>query len=381
MENKLSMTDTVVLLQAGTPGGCLTLYCDRSAELQRYQVNLTDRSALVLGDAVGSQHDSGVTNSIEDAFSLLDRYPWHQFTPHVIHPDVQSFVWAIINDRFDRDLVTSSAMVQWKRCCAVAGVDAGPSSTGQYSGINPTRPSPGTNVISISGRSIDRKGNSHSIIGDSLGPTPLSLPDIVWEDIEHFRRAVECGLAEISHDGSYRIRSDCADGISSHSQPDGGRSVPSIQAPEHIIGLAAMARLHLDFGWPKECLIGYPHRSSFSIVASVLPKSNSAHIACDVRKTADELARLVADVRILCRKRPLISRQASGEEGCSARRWLETFRRNRPALFWVLGPSATRILYQLSYQGACIQLNKVPDPASCLNYPGTRCVISGWRSA
>ena len=374
-----SATDTVVLLQAGTLGGCLTLYRDRSTEMQRYQVNLTDRSASVLGDTGGSQHDSYTMSSVEDAFMCLDRYPWHQFTPHVIHPDMQSFVWAIINERFEQGLVTSFALSQWKRCCAATGGAVAPSSNG-VANINLELQGPVTNVVNISPKLSVRNGKSQSARDDRHGGAPLSSPDVGWLDATHFHRAVECGLAEIDHDGSYRVVADPATNMFSRGRSDSGHPIPVIETPEHIIGLATMARLHLDFGWPKECLNGHPHESSFSIVASVFPKSSSVHIVCDVRKTVDELVRLVASVMVICRKMPLTSSQASDEDECSARRWLRIFQRDRPSLFWVIGPSGAGIVYQLSYRGVYIQLNKVLDAVSCLNYPGTRCAISGWQS-
>lgn len=380
MKDALSSNDTFVLLQTGTYGGCLTLYCDQSSEVKQFQLNMIDWSASVLGDADSSHRDSPVMNSVEEAFSYLDRYPWHQFTPHVIHPDVQPFVWEVINKRFEQGLVSPSTMAQWKRSCVTTDRRDFRSSTGRDSGIHSTSPRAATNVVNISTRLIGGNGTACAEFDDTRGVAPLSSPHIAWADAKHFRRAVECRLAELDHDGSYRIHSDQASDVPSEGQLDCGRPIRVVRTPEHVIGVAAMARLHLDFGWPRECLTYHLHGSSLSITASLLPKSRSVHVVCDVRKTVDEVARLVANVTTLCRRMPLPSRLAS-EEGCAAQRWVENFQQDCPPLFWAIGPSGVSTLYQLSYLDGCIEFDKVADVASRLTYPGTRCAISGWRSA
>lgn len=341
-------------------------------------MNLIDRSAAVLGDTDSSQRDSRAMSSVDEAFSYLDRYPWHQFTPHVIHPEVQSFVWEVINKRFEKGLVPQSAMAQWKRCCAAPGPFAAAPLTGRDSSGRSDAPRMATNVVNISTKLVDDDGHATPELGDPLGVVPFSFPDVTWMDAKHFRRAVECGLVEMDQNASSRTFTDQVTSTLSEMWPDHNYPIPVVRTVEHVIAVAALARLHLDFGWPKECLACHPLGSSFSITASILPKSNSVHIACCVRKSVDELARLVASMMIVGRGMPLPSKVASDERK-TVQRWLQDFRRDFLPLFWAIGPAGEGSLYQISCLNGFLRLNKVADPLSQLTYPGTRCAISGWR--
>lgn len=343
-------------------------------------MNLIDRSAAVLGDADSSQRDSRAMSSVDEAFSYLDRYPWHQFTPHVIHPEVQSFVWEVINKRFEQGLVPQSAMARWKRCCAVAGPSADVCLAGRDVSVRPYAPHLATNVVNISTKLVDDSDRTAPELDDPFGVVPFSLPDVTWADAKHFRRAAECGLVEMIRNGSSHTLSDQVTSVSSQMRPDHNYSIPVVQTVECVIAVAVMARLHLDFGWPRECLACHSDGASFSVTASVLPKSNSVHIGCYVRKSVDELARLVASMMILGRGIPLPSKVASDEKN-TAQRLLQDYRRDYVPLFWAIGPAGAGSLYQISYSNGFLRLNKVPDPLLRLTYPGTRCAISGWRPA
>src|SRR6266852_4840136 len=69
---------------------------------------------------------------------------------------------------------------------------------------------------------------------------------------------------------------------------------------EPIITIAAMARLHLDYGWPKDCLGMQAEKWEFDLIAFKPPDFRNEYIAGEVKKSSKELDDLLINLRKSC---------------------------------------------------------------------------------
>jgi hypothetical protein len=116
---------------------------------------------------------------------------------------------------------------------------------------------------------------------------------------------------------------------------------------EPIVTIAAIARLHLDYGWPKECLGMQSQDSAFDLMAFKPPDFENEHIAGEVKDSARQLYRLLEHMNQCC---------AEGDSECSApkirknaHRKVAGLKRCRAPIFWALGPGGDSRVFQVSY--------------------------------
>jgi hypothetical protein len=116
---------------------------------------------------------------------------------------------------------------------------------------------------------------------------------------------------------------------------------------EPIITIAAMARLHLDYGWPIECLGMQSKDSAFDPMAFKLPDFENEHIAGEVKDSARKLDRLLEHMNQCC---------AEDDSECSApkirknaHRKIAGLKRCRAPIFWALGPGGDSRVLNVSY--------------------------------
>jgi len=116
---------------------------------------------------------------------------------------------------------------------------------------------------------------------------------------------------------------------------------------EPIITIAAIARLHLDYGWPKECLGMQSEDSAFDLMAFRPDDLKNEYIAGEVKDSASQLDRMLAHMS-LC--------SPEGDSECSvpttrknAHRKLAGLRRCRAPIFWAIGPGGHSRLFNVIY--------------------------------
>lgn len=66
---------------------------------------------------------------------------------------------------------------------------------------------------------------------------------------------------------------------------------------EPIITIATLSTLHFDFGWPRELLGTQSVDWAFDVAAYVASDLENEYIACEVKKTVEEVDRLVESMR------------------------------------------------------------------------------------
>ncbi len=129
---------------------------------------------------------------------------------------------------------------------------------------------------------------------------------------------------------------------------------------EPIITIAAVARRHLDYGWPAECLGMQSEDSAFDITAFKPGLFKNEYIAGEIKDSSKQLDRLLAHMNQCC---------AEGDVRCSApgarknaHRKVTGLRRCGAPLFWALGPGGDSKVFDVSYSdGGVISLNQTSE--------------------
>lgn len=116
---------------------------------------------------------------------------------------------------------------------------------------------------------------------------------------------------------------------------------------EPVITIAAIARLHLDYGWPVDCLGMQSADSAFDLVGYDPPDFQDEHIAGEVKDNATQLDRLLAHMN-QC--------SVEGNSQClapktrkNAHRKVVGLKRCRAPVFWALGPDCDSRVFAVAY--------------------------------
>jgi len=120
---------------------------------------------------------------------------------------------------------------------------------------------------------------------------------------------------------------------------------------EPVITIAAMARLHLDYGWPLDCLGTQSEKWEFDVMVFKLQDLHNEYIAGEVKKTSKELDELLINMQLSCVEGTLDYCSASQARKNAHNKWLG-LQRCRAPLFWALGPGGDSRLYEVSYSYA-----------------------------
>jgi hypothetical protein len=118
---------------------------------------------------------------------------------------------------------------------------------------------------------------------------------------------------------------------------------------EPIITIAAAARLHLRYGWPKECLGTQLKRNwAFDLFAVRPGTGDKEYIAGEVKKTVKELDQLVSFMRLSCSEGDVDVTAVSGARRNAHKKWVG-LRDCRAPMFWAVGPRGISRLYTVTY--------------------------------
>ena len=182
---------------------------------------------------------------------------------------------------------------------------------------------------------------------DSAGfrPDAKKLHEV---DIRDFLRAVDHNVVTI--DAANNFRAPGSKAVEHIFWEGSGKLSPRPIWPwvEPIITIAAMARLHLDYGWPVECLGMQSKEWAFDLMAFRPDDLEHEFIAGEVKGTSKELNKFLGRLQECC---------AAGEHDCgdakidkknAHKKWLGLNRCHAP-LFWALGPGGDSFVFDVLY--------------------------------
>lgn len=167
--------------------------------------------------------------------------------------------------------------------------------------------------------------------------------------------AIEQGVVVDCGGGRYRAARSAADEVLFW---EGRRDVaprPISLWLEPVITFAALARLHLAFGWPKERLASQPAGWAFDVAAYAA--DDTPTLLGEVKKSLTELDRLRADL-----ERLEAGAEPSSVPPNSRKKW-NAMLAFRPRVVGLLGPGQKEHVYVPIYTGRGAALQKATSAA------------------
>ncbi len=191
---------------------------------------------------------------------------------------------------------------------------------------------------------------------------------VTSQDANDFLRALDNGVVVDSGGGRYRMPQSKANEVIFWEGSKAKTPRPITLWMEPVITIASVARLNLDYGWPKHCLGMQSAKLEFDLTAFLPQNLEAEHIAGEVKKTVRELDSLTANLHVLCREGEMDVKMLSQSQ-TNARKKLIGLLRSRAPLFWAIGPGNVSYLFEVSYSSESrISFHEVPIQR--LAYPG-----------
>lgn len=168
------------------------------------------------------------------------------------------------------------------------------------------------------------------------------------KDAHDFMRAVDEKVVSVDAGGRFRMPQSKAlevifwDGASKASP----RGISLWIEP--IVTIAAMARLHFDYGWPLKCLGMQSNNWAFDIMAYHPADTESPCIAGEVKSNRKQLDQLMNNLRSCCARGNHDCLTAPTTTRNAHKKWAG-LRLQKPPLFWALGPGNDSRLFKVSY--------------------------------
>jgi hypothetical protein len=110
------MTPNEVILEVLAEGGSRVLYGLRRQDGWSFSLNFIEPS--VDGVPMGGDTPHGIVNSISDALTLFDQYPWSQLSPNLVHPEFRSDVMRAFVSQESKSNTTSRYHDTWVEACS-----------------------------------------------------------------------------------------------------------------------------------------------------------------------------------------------------------------------------------------------------------------------
>lgn len=166
-------------------------------------------------------------------------------------------------------------------------------------------------------------------------------------DARDFMRAVDNELVTDMGGGRFRFPQSRATEVIFWEGAKAVTPRPITLWLEPVITIATIARLHLDNGWPLDCLGTQSGNWEFDIIAFRPSDSRNEYIAGEVKKTSKELDQLLSEMERSC---------ADGTLGCNLspkrinahNKWLGLCRCHAP-IFWAVGPNGDSRVFRVEY--------------------------------
>ena len=170
---------------------------------------------------------------------------------------------------------------------------------------------------------------------------------VVDVDARDFLRALDHNVVSVHSGGRFRMPQSKTHEVIFWEHSTSISPRPITLWVEPIITIAAIARLHLDYGWPVDCLGMQSKDSAFDLMAFKPPDFENEHIAGEVKDSARQLDRLLEHMNQCC---------AEADSECSApkirknaHRKIAGLKRCRAPIFWSLGPGGDSRVFNVSY--------------------------------
>ena len=164
--------------------------------------------------------------------------------------------------------------------------------------------------------------------------------------------AIDLGLVVDTRGGRYRSTRSAADEVlfwEGHKSKS-RRSITLWLEP--VITFAALARLHVAYGWPKDSL-GMQPKGAFDFAAFEQTTDQVPRILGEVKKSSQELSRLREELLNLSNGAAL-----KAISNNSSKKW-QSLLATRPRTLWLLGPNEESHVYEPSYFGNSCTLQEV----------------------
>lgn len=185
-------------------------------------------------------------------------------------------------------------------------------------------------------------------------PDTKQVSDI---DARDFMRALDHNIVKVDSGGRFRMPRSSVNEVIFWEHPAKVSPRPISLWIEPVITVAAVARLHLDYGWPLGCLGMQSVDWAFDLIAFKPDDPEHEFIAGEVKATTSELNKFMVGLQECC---------AAGDHDCADanrarknahRKWLG-LKRSRAAILWAIGPSSESRVFDVSYsQYSTMQLN------------------------
>jgi hypothetical protein len=180
-------------------------------------------------------------------------------------------------------------------------------------------------------------------------------------DARDFMRALDHKVVTVDSGGRFRMPRSSVNEVIFWEHPAKVSPRPISLWIEPVITIAAIARLHLDYGWPVECLGMQSVDWAFDFMAFKVDNLEHEFIAGEVKTTTRELDRFLAGLHECC---------AAGDHDCANanparknahKKWLG-LKRSRAQILWALGPDGQNKVFDvLSNKDRTIRLNPATE--------------------
>lgn len=171
---------------------------------------------------------------------------------------------------------------------------------------------------------------------------------VTEQDARNFMRALDHGIVSDTGGGRFRMPQSRATEVIFWEGSKATIPRPVTLWIEPVITIAAIARLHLDYGWPIDCLGTQSEKWEFDLMAFKPQDLKNEHIAGEVKKSSRELDELLINLHKFCVEDSLDYSTASSAEKNAHKKWLGLHRCHAP-LFWAVGPDGDSRLFEVSY--------------------------------
>ena len=189
------------------------------------------------------------------------------------------------------------------------------------------------------------------------------------EDARYFVMAWEAKLIEHDGGGKYKAprNSSCEKFFNIGSKNVLPRTFTLAQ--EAVLTVGVLARLHLDFGWPRNFLGTQSIDYAFDAIAYLPEVAPAEYIACEVKKGPVEVENLLCDMRTLgAVHASVIDNVKLNARQRNAFKKILGLRKGRAPIFWAVGPCGVSKVFSVSYQYDGT-LNLIPDNEKALIFP------------
>lgn len=196
----------------------------------------------------------------------------------------------------------------------------------------------------------------------SVAGFKTDLKTVTSLDARDFIRAIDCGVVSDLGGGRYIMPRSGAKEVLFWEGKKGVTPRPITLWLESLITMAAMARLHLDYGWPVECL-GMQSKKpwEFDMVIFKTNDVKNEYIAGEVKPDSKKLDIFLANLKECCAQGDHDCSLASKERINAHKKW-KGLRRSHAPLFWALGPGGDSRVFNVSYStDGIITLEKTSD--------------------